>query len=116
MPDTTASNWIQLRLKTAYGSKSPFGVINYNDRLMFPAMDNDKFVGFAAITGQTIEPTATLMTVSATGSDLKSNVIEPDMFTTLETYVPNISAMVFSCSREGRKRGNGRVSESHDLS
>lgn len=95
MPDTTASNWIQLRIKTAYGSKSPFGMFNYMNRLMMPAMENDNFVGFASISGQTIEPTATLMTISATGSDLQSNVIEPDMFKVIESVVGRISATVF---------------------
>ena len=95
MPDTTAANWVQLRIKTAYGSRSPHGLFNYNNRLMFPAMENDKFVGFAAIQGQTVEPTATLMTISATGSDLKSSVIEDDMFDVQESYVSNISSMVY---------------------
>lgn len=95
MPDTTASNWIQLRLKTALGSRSPFSILNYSNKLMFAAMENDKFMGFAAISGQTVEPTATLMTISATGSDQKSNVIEPDIESISETYVPNISSMIF---------------------
>lgn len=95
MPDTDPSNWVQLRLKTSFGSKSPFSVFNYNNKLMLGVMENDKFVGFAAITGQTIEPTATLMTISATGSDLKSNVIEPDMFNIVENRVETISSIVF---------------------
>jgi hypothetical protein len=95
MPNTDDSNWVDLRVKTEYGSLSPFGLFTYNNRLMFPAIKDTKFVGFAAISGQTVEPTVTLLTVSSAGSDLKSNVIEPDMFTVVENQLPNLSSIVF---------------------
>lgn len=95
MPDADDTNWVDIRIKSPYGCKSPFGLFNYNNRLMFPAMENGKFVGFAAIAGATVEPTTTLLTVSAAGSDLKSNVISEDMDMIPESRVPNISAVVF---------------------
>lgn len=95
MPDTTPGNWKKIRINSAYSSESPFGLFEYNSKLMFPAMQNDKFVGFAALTGNVIEPTATLLSTNTAGSDLKSDRIEPDMFDVVETYVGNVSAMVF---------------------
>jgi hypothetical protein len=58
-------------------------------------MQNDKMVGFAAISGASIDPEATQLQVSVAGSDLKSDRIEPDIFDIQEAYVGNISAMVF---------------------
>jgi len=95
MPDTDDSNWIQLRIKTAYGSRSPFGAFNFNDSVMIPATENDIFVGFAAITGQTVEPSVTLMTISATGSYLHSDKIEPDLLDVVSSQVPSIVSIVY---------------------
>ena len=58
-------------------------------------MQSDKFAGFAAIAGSTIDPTGTSLDVSRAGSDMKSDRIEPDMFDVQESYVRNISSMVF---------------------
>lgn len=95
MPDTDSSNWILLKAKSPYGCKSPYGPIMYNNKVLFPAMQNDKFVGFAALSGDTVDPNATLLTVNAAGSDLKSDRIEPDMFLVQESQVSEISGIVF---------------------
>lgn len=95
MPDSDDSNWSDIRIKSSYGSKSPFGLVEYNNKVLFPAMQSDKFVGFAAVYGTSIDPSATLLTVAATGSDLKSERIEPDMFLIPENQVQNISAIVY---------------------
>lgn len=95
MPDTDPSNWQKIKCQSSYTSKSPFGLFEYNNKLCFPAMQSDKFVGFAALSGNVIEPTASLLTTNTAGSELKSDRIEPDMFDVVETYVGNISATVF---------------------
>lgn len=95
MPDTDDSNWVQLRIKSSYGSRSPLGAFNFNDSVMIPASENDVFVGFASISGQTVEPSVTLMTISATGSFLQSNKIEPDMLDVVSAQVPNIVSIVY---------------------
>jgi hypothetical protein len=95
MPDTSPANWSVIKIRTPYGTKSPFANFLYNNKLMFGAMQNDKFVGFAAISGSSIDPEATTLDVSTAGSDLKSDRIEPDMFDVQEAYVRNISSMVF---------------------
>lgn len=95
MPDTDDANWLDIRLKTNYGSKSPFGFFLFNNRLMMPVMEFDKFVGFAALAGTSIEPTTSLLTVQNTAADLYSDKIEPDMFSVAESYVRNISAITY---------------------
>ncbi len=95
MEDTTPSNWKVIKCQSELSSKSPFGSFEYNNKLCFPAMQNDKFVGFGAIKGNVIEPTASLLTVNTAGGELKSDRIEPDMFDVQETYVGNISSVVF---------------------
>ena len=95
MPDTDESNWILLTARSPYGSKSPYAPVLYNNKVLFPAMQNDKFVGFAALAGDTVDPNATLLTVNAAGSDLKSDRIEPDMFLVQEAQVGNISGIVY---------------------
>lgn len=95
MPSTDDADWSVIRLLGQFGSKSPFGSFLYNNKAMIPAMQNDKFAGFAAISGSSVDPATTLLTTAAAGSDLQSDKIEPDMFLVQESYVRNISSMVF---------------------
>lgn len=95
MPSTDDTDWQSIRIRTQYGSKSPFSSFLYDNKLLFGAMQNTKFAGFAAIGGSTIDPEATKLDTFTAGSDLKSDRIEPDMFDIVETYVRNISSMVY---------------------
>lgn len=95
MPDTDSANWKTIRVNTSYGSLSPFCSIDYNNKQLFPAVENGKFVGFAALSGDSVEPSSTLLTISSAGSLLKSDRIEPDMFEVQEAYVGNISGIVY---------------------
>jgi hypothetical protein len=95
MPDTDDANWKTVRIDSPYGSKSPFCFLDFNGRQLFAAVQNDKFVGFAALSGASVEPSATLLTVSNAGSFLRSDRIEPDMFQVQETYLGNITGIVY---------------------
>jgi hypothetical protein len=95
MPSPDDTEWVLVKLRSSYGSKSPFGLFSYNNKIMFPAIQNAKIVGFAAVAGNAVDPEATLLTVSAAGSDMKSDRIEPDVFDMSESFVGRISAMVF---------------------
>ena len=95
MQDATPSNWSILKSKSAYTSRSPFGNFVYNNKVAFPAMQNDKFVGIAAIEGDTVSPSQSLLSNSSVASELKSDPIEPEMFDIQEAYVGNISSIVF---------------------
>lgn len=95
MASTDPADWSQIRIRSAYGSKSPFGTFKFNNRVFIPVMQNTKFVGFAALAGDALDPSATLLTISSAGSDLLSDKIEPNIFDVQETYVPNISSMSF---------------------
>lgn len=95
MPSTDATTWQQVRIRSNFGSKSPFGAWSYDNKIGFAAYQNTKFAGFAALMGDSAAPSATLLTTSAAGSDLISDKIEPDMFTMVETYAPNISSIVY---------------------
>lgn len=95
MPSTTPSDWRQIRIRSQYGSKSPFGTFLYNNKAMVPAMENDKFAGFATISGSSLDPAATVLDVATAGGELTSDRIEPNLFTVAEAYVGNISAIVF---------------------
>jgi hypothetical protein len=94
MPDSDDSNWKIVVSKSPYGSKSPFSILNYNNRQLFPAVQGGKFVGFAALAGTTVEPSATFLSVLTAGSELKSDRIEPEMFEIQESYLGNISGIV----------------------
>lgn len=95
MPTTTPTDWSMIKLRTGYGSRSPYGCFIWNNRMMFPAFQNDKLVGFASITGGTIDPNATVLENSVQLSDLYSEKIEPDAFTILESAAGDISASVY---------------------
>ncbi len=95
MPSTDDAEWQTIRLLAPFGSRSPYGAFLYENRVMVPAMQNGKFIGFGAISGTSVDPGATLLTTGAAGSDLQSDRVEPDMFQVQEAYVGNISAIVF---------------------
>lgn len=95
MPDTDPANWVTVKAKSSYTSRSPFGNFTYNNKVGFPAMQNDKIVGIAALSGETAEPSTTTLDRATVGSDLKSDRIEPDIFDVQESYVGNISSLVF---------------------
>lgn len=95
MPSSDDTTWKFIVLKSPYGTRSPFGSVNFENKLLFPAVQSDKFVGFAALSGSTIEPNATFLSVLTAGSDRLSDGIEPDMFLVQESYLDNISSIVY---------------------
>lgn len=95
MGSTSASDWEQVRVRAPFGSKSPFGNWFYDGKVGFPAYQNTKFAGFAALRGDSVEQAATVLSTAIAGSPLISDKIETDMFDIVETQTPKISAMVF---------------------
>lgn len=95
MPDTDDTNWVRIRVKSDYGCKSPFGIVKYSNGLLFPAVQENRFVGFAHLIGDAIAPSATLLTVTAAGSELLSDKIEPDMLDVPSGDVDEISGFVY---------------------
>jgi hypothetical protein len=95
MPSADPDDWSVIRIKGQYGCRSPFGLAFYNNKVLFPAVQNDKFVGFAAVGGDSVSPTATLLTAGTAGSDLVSARIDNDMEDVQEAYIRNISAIVY---------------------
>ena len=95
MPDSDPSNWSAIRIKGQYGCRSPHAIAFYNNKVLFPAVQNDKFVGFAAVSGDSVAPSATLLTAGTAGSDMVSARIDPDMANVIEANLPNISAIVY---------------------
>jgi hypothetical protein len=94
MPDTDPDNWSVVRLISSYGSKSPHGIFSYNDKQAFPAIQNNKLVGFGAMSGNSVDPEATYLSNSKAGSDLTSDRIEPDVFLMQSVNYERISAIV----------------------
>lgn len=95
MASTDPTDWKTIKIKSAYGCKSPYGSFVYNNKLMFPAWQNGKMAGFAALSGTSTDSSVTLLTTSAMGSDLKSNMIEPDTLLFADAYVDKISSIVY---------------------
>ncbi len=95
MPSTSPADWAVVKLLSQYGAKSPFGTFMYDNKLMFPSMQNSKFSGFSAVSGMTIDVQRTQLESSLAGSDRTTDKIEPDMFLIQEAYASGISATVF---------------------
>ncbi len=95
MPSTDPADWSVIKVRGEFGSKSPFGTFLYQNKLMVPAMQSSKFVGFAAISGTSVDPQVTYLESTRAGSDLTTDRVEPDMFQVAEAAVGQISAMVF---------------------
>lgn len=95
MPSTDPTTWAVIKLLSQYGSKSPFATFLYDNKCMIAAMQNSKFSGFAAVSGQTIDVVRTQLSSSLAGADRTSDNIEPDMFLVQEAFAPGISSTVF---------------------
>ena len=96
MPDSDDTNWVNVRIITPYGSKSPFCGFKYNNKVMFAATEEAgaNFVGFAAISGNAVEPDVTLLTKSTLGSDLKSNKISTEVSDYKDSLADGFTAIV----------------------
>jgi hypothetical protein len=95
MPDSDPNNWSVIRIKGQYGCRSPHAIAFFNNKVLFPAVQNDKFVGFAVVSGDSVAPSATLLTAGPAGSDMISARIDPEMSNVIEAYLSNISAIVY---------------------
>lgn len=115
MPSTTASEWSVLRVRADYGSMSPFSSFKYQNKVMYAALENGKLAGFAGIEGQTISPSATLLTSSAVLSNMQSDKIEPDIFDIQESNLKDIESIVYknkayiACTHGSGNTANNRV-------
>lgn len=95
MQDTTPSNWVIVKAKSSFGSKSPHALPTYENKILFPAIQNTKFAGFADLSGDTVLPNKTTLDVLTAGSELATDRIETDMFLVQEGYLAKISSIVF---------------------
>jgi hypothetical protein len=95
MPSTDETEWVRIRVKSEYGCKSPHGIVPYKGGLLFPAVRENKFVGFAHLVGDAISPSVTFLTVSNAGSELVSDKVEPDMLEVKSSDVSEISAFSY---------------------
>jgi hypothetical protein len=95
MPTVDPTEWVVTRIKTPFGSKSPYGAFEFNDYLLYPAMQNSKFVGFAKLSGIGVQPSTTFLTTETAGSLLESDRIEPDMAAVQEPYLGKINSIVY---------------------
>lgn len=96
MNSSDPSDWGQLQIRSNFGSKSPFGSWRYDNKIGFPAFQNTKFVGVAAIKGDSVEQSTANLSTAIAGSDLLTDKIEPDMLDVQATYAGNTSAMVYN--------------------
>lgn len=95
MVDSTPSNWRQVRARSPHGSVAPFAILDYQNKQMFPAVQNDKFVGFGGLMGDVTDTSVTSLSIFTTASELKSDRIETDMFSIQEAYLGNISGIIY---------------------
>lgn len=93
--ESSPSGWRKLVAKSAYSSKSPFGNFSFDNKVGFPAVQNHKFAGIGALLGDQLDPDASFLSVAVAAGELKSNPIEPDMFDVQESYLGNISSIVW---------------------
>lgn len=96
MPDPTDdTTWQDRKSQSGLGSLSRFALPQFDNKMLLPAVENDKFVGFAFVSGFDVEKSATFLTVATAGSKQASDRIEPDMYLIQSAYLSNISAIVY---------------------
>lgn len=94
-PSNTDSDWKWITSRSSFGSSSPYCILRYENRILFPAMQNGKLVGFADFSGTSVTPNSTFLTISTVGSETASDRIETDVFNIQESYVSRISGIVY---------------------
>ena len=94
MPTADDSDWVDFRLRSPYGSKSPFCVWSAENKLYFSAIQNGKCVGFAGLTAAGVDPDATATEVGAIGSDLITERIKTQIDAFSTSYLQNMTAFV----------------------
>lgn len=95
MASTADTDWQVIKVRSTYGSASPFSAFGWQNQVMFAATQNRQFVGFASLAGDTINPSTSFLTVSAAGSEMQSDRIEPDIFLVPSNQLPKINSMVY---------------------
>lgn len=95
MPSNDPTDWQIIKSKSPYTSWSPFGNFEFDNKIGFPAIQNDKFIGIAALEGDTINASINVNNNVTAGSYMQSERIEADMFDVVESTVGNISSIVF---------------------
>jgi hypothetical protein len=95
MPSNDDSDWVDFKIRTNFGCKSPKAPFSAMGKVIYPAIDQTKFVGFGAVTAQGSDPEASLTQVGAIGSELMTEMIEPDIVNFNQGYVESIASIVF---------------------
>lgn len=95
MPSNDDSDWVDFKIRTNFGCKSPKAPFAAMGKVIYPAIDQTKFVGLAAVTAQGSDPEASLTQVGAIGSELMTEMIEPDILNFNQGYVDSIASIVF---------------------
>ncbi len=95
MPDSDPANWQPVVTRAPFGSKSPFASLQVGNGILFPAVQNDKIVGFASLEGVNLNSSETFLTVGTVGADTVSNKIEPSVYQINESLLGQISGIVF---------------------
>ncbi len=95
MPTTDPTGWVQIRSKSSYGSISPYCLIDFQNKVLFPAVHSGQMVGFSALQGDAVQPSATLLTISNAGSEFLSDRVEDSVFEVQNTYISNISGITY---------------------
>lgn len=94
MPTADDADWVDFKIRSPYGSKSPFCVFSAENKLYFAAMQNGKFVGFAGLTASGVDPDAAATEIGAIGSDLITERIKDDIDDYSSAYLQNMTAFV----------------------
>ena len=95
MPSQDDADWVQLRTKSPFGTKSHGAVFSFKNRIGFAALENDQFMGFASLQGTEVNPNQALLTTGSMISNLISDPIEDDMLLVPESYANRIASVVF---------------------
>ncbi len=95
MPSNDPAEWRIRELISPYGTKASRGVVKVDNTIMYPAVQSEKMMGFAAITGSGVQASTTSLRFSTAASYLKSDRVEPDMFQIPDGQIDEISAIAF---------------------
>jgi hypothetical protein len=96
MPSADPDEWQgPIKVRSEFGTRSPHAIVNFNDKMAFPALENDLITGFAAIAGVNQVPDATTLTTMAVQSKFFSERISPDVQDINESFTSKIVGIVF---------------------
>lgn len=93
--DDSGNDWFRIKTNSKYGAASHFAVVDYNQNQMFLGKRLGNITGFYSLTGISLAPDQTTLSITNVTSESQSDRIEPDVLQFLKSISNNAAAIEY---------------------